>query len=305
MPVHRQWPMFDVSASIGRLSRSRPIANQPVVLEPEVAVEPRPSAPAPGRGAARPARRRRASSAKCARAMSAAYTYPCTSHSAIGWLGEPAVGEADGVVRVLPALVLRARGRWCAGTRRSRRRRGRRSPRSTPRRGRRRAAARRPPRVGAPPPQLAEQHHEQRRGVGAAVVDPAAAERERGRLAEAHLVQDAARLLLGERVRPRSPWKRASVCSMPSARSGSTISAIHDVIRESRPNSVMNHGAPAATTVRSGYSGSKMRSAARSSVDAVEQRGEAVVVGRDRGQVAPPLPRGARGVARSTGWPQR
>jgi 2-oxoglutarate dehydrogenase E1 component len=35
--------------------------------------------------------------------------------------------------------------------------------------------------------------------------------------------------------------------------------------RESRPNSAMNHGAPAATTIRSGWSGSSMRSAPRSS----------------------------------------
>src|SRR5437016_2457045 len=46
------------------------------------------------------------------------------------------------------------------------------------------------------------------------------------------------------------PWKRARVCSTPSARSGSTISANHEVISESRPKSVMNHGAPAATTAR-------------------------------------------------------
>ena len=49
----------------------------------------------------------------------------------------------------------------------------------------------------APPAQLAEQHHEQRGGVGGAVVDAAAAERQRRRVAEAHLVQDAAGLLLG------------------------------------------------------------------------------------------------------------
>ena len=28
-PVHRQWPMFETSVSIGRLSPSRPIANHP------------------------------------------------------------------------------------------------------------------------------------------------------------------------------------------------------------------------------------------------------------------------------------
>ena len=41
--------------------------------------------------------------------------------------------------------------------------------------------------------------------------------------------------------------------------------AISSVSSESRPNTVMNHGAPAATTIRSGKSGSKIRSAPRSS----------------------------------------
>ena len=74
------------------------------------------------------------------------------------------------------------------------------------------------------------------------------------------------------------PWNRASVCSVPSARSGSTSIVIHDVISESRPNSVMNHGAPAATTARSGNSGSKMRSAGEVLRRPLEQRAELVVV---------------------------
>ena len=49
----------------------------------------------------------------------------------------------------------------------------------------------------APPAKLAEEHDEQRRGVGGAVVDRAAAQRQRRRLTEAHLVQDPPRLLLG------------------------------------------------------------------------------------------------------------
>ncbi len=48
-----------------------------------------------------------------------------------------------------------------------------------------------------PPAELAEQDDEQRRGVGRAVVDRAAAERERGRFTEAHLVQDPPGLFLG------------------------------------------------------------------------------------------------------------
>src|SRR5947207_409489 len=42
---------------------------------------------------------------------------------------------------------------------------------------------------------------------------------------------------------------------------------MYEVSRLSRPKSAMNHGAPAATTVRSGCSGSNNRSAARSSVE--------------------------------------
>ena len=48
----------------------------------------------------------------------------------------------------------------------------------------------------APASQFAEEHDEQRGGVGRAVVDAPPAERERRRLAEAHLVQDPARLLV-------------------------------------------------------------------------------------------------------------
>ena len=101
------------------------------------------------------------------------------------------------------------------------------------------------------------------------------------------------------------PWKRASVCSVPSARSGSTIIAIHDVSSESRPNSVMNHGAPAATTARSGWSGSKIRSAARSSVERASRAPKTswsqAMIGSDRRQAA----RRSTGVARSTGTSQR
>ncbi len=49
----------------------------------------------------------------------------------------------------------------------------------------------------APAPKFAEHDDEQRRGVGGAVVDRAAAERQGRRLAEAHLVQDASRFFLG------------------------------------------------------------------------------------------------------------
>jgi hypothetical protein len=54
------------------------------------------------------------------------------------------------------------------------------------------------------------------------------------------------------------------VASTPWARSGSNDSVISAVISESRPNSVMNHGAPAAVRARSGCPWSTMRSDARS-----------------------------------------
>ena len=111
-------------------------------------------------------------------------------------IGQAAVGEADGVVGVLPALVAQAPvgGALVLDVAVAVAVAELLDPFDGP--------------VGvreqlvdglagqAPPAQLPEQHHEQRGGVGGAVVDGATAERERRRLAEAHLVQDAARLLL-------------------------------------------------------------------------------------------------------------
>ena len=51
-----------------------------------------------------------------------------------------------------------------------------------------------------PAAQLAQQHDEQRRRVGGAVIDVAGSERQRRADAGPHLVQDAAGLLLGQRV---------------------------------------------------------------------------------------------------------
>src|SRR4029078_11454441 len=56
----------------------------------------------------------------------------------------------------------------------------------------------------APARELADEDHEQRRRVDRPVVDAPAAERERGGLAEAHLVEDATRFLLGRVVELRS-----------------------------------------------------------------------------------------------------
>ena len=102
-------------------------------------------------------------------------------------------------------------------------------------------------------------------------------------------------LLLAAAVPPRLPWNRASVRSVPSARLGSSSSAIHAVSSESRPNTVMNHGAPAATATRSGCSGSKIRSAPRSSSvrwSRFDQPGMGAVHGRIG---EPPLPQPLRG----------
>ena len=114
--------------------------------------------------------------------------------------GQAAVGEADGVPGVLPALVDQAPVGGplvldvavavlvAVGG----------DPLQRPVGRREQGVDVAPP---APPPlQLAQHHDEQRGGVGAAVVDRPAAERDAGRLAEAHLVEDPARLLLGERV---------------------------------------------------------------------------------------------------------
>jgi hypothetical protein len=186
--------MFDASASIGRLSRRGRRRTSPVV-EPEVLVERRlevgrlgagtlaVSSPPRRRSGPGPGRRRRRSPA------------PRTARSAPR-ASSPSAKRMPSHESFHPGSP--GPGRSPAGTRRSRRRRGRRSsldPLEGPVGVR--AAAGRPPRAPAPPAQLAEQHDEQRRGVGGAVVDAPAAERQRRRLAEAHLVQDAARLLLG------------------------------------------------------------------------------------------------------------
>ncbi len=117
-------------------------------------------------------------------------------------LGDPARGERDAVERVLPALVDQALvgGALILD-----------EAVTVP------VAARgdpveRPVGVGEqlvhgvggepPPGQLAEQHDEQRRGVRGAVVRAPAAQRQRGVPAGPGLVQDPARLLLGQRVVP-------------------------------------------------------------------------------------------------------
>ena len=111
-------------------------------------------------------------------------------------------------------------------------------------------SSRRQLRLGqAPTGQLAEEHHEQRRGVDRAVVDGPALEGRGVGAFEAGLVHDPAGLLLRPGV-DVLPWSSASASRTPRARVGSTGRAISEVHSESRPNRVMNHGAPAATTGR-------------------------------------------------------
>src|SRR5712692_6358748 len=78
-----------------------------------------------------------------------------------------------------------------------------------------------------------------------------------------------------------SPWNRARVCSTPSARSGSTMSANHEVISESRPKSVMNHGAPAVVGIEDAQRTEVLGAAPD---DELERR----EVGFHRGDGAPP-----------------
>ena len=109
--------------------------------------------------------------------------------------------------------------------------------------------------------------HEQRRGVDAAVVDGSAGQRR----------APPARTAVSCRIRPgcssvaarstRCPGSRPASAACRARAAGPAAGAIQAVSSESRPNSAMNHGAPAATTGRSGCSGSKIRSEPRSSTE--------------------------------------
>ncbi len=101
------------------------------------------------------------------------------------------------------------------------------------------------------------------------------------------------------------PWNRARVSTTPSARSGSSSSAIQPVRSESRPYTVMDHGTPAATTARSGRSGSKMRSAPKSSPPRATVRANPSWSVSTTGRPRRHLCQRSAGVERSTGSPQR
>ena len=113
-----------------------------------------------------------------------------------------------------------------------------------------------------PPPRLRRQHDEQRRGVDRAVVALAGRERPSAAV-PAELVEDLAGLLLGRRV-VDGALQLGQGCSTPPASVPSKGRVIQAVRRESRPKSVMNQGAPAAITTRSGWARSTMRRPARS-----------------------------------------
>ena len=253
IPVHRQWPMLDASASTGRFVAVEADGEPAAVGQPELLVESVPCSRAArsahwlGDGRVAGARRRSAPAPGTRRRRSPA---PRTARSAPRAIR--AVGEVDAVPRVLPALVGQAPvGRALVldepvavavavvldpvqrpvGVRQQRVDLGARQP---------------------PAAQLAEQHHEQRRRVDRAVVDAAAAEGERRR---------ATPNRISCRIRPGSSsvarfttvaLAAASVCSVPSASVGSSGSAMYDESSESRPNSAMNQGAPAATAAQVG-----------------------------------------------------
>ena len=138
------------------------------------------------------------------------------------------------------------RGRWCS-TRRSRRRRGRRNPRS--RRAHDRRGEQCPQLLVQPPSaQLAEQHHEQRRHVDRPVVGRAHPPGWARRAVEARLVHDPPGLFLRPGV--DAPLEVGESLQHSQGQRGVDRQCHQEVMRASRPNNVMYHGAPAATPVR-------------------------------------------------------
>ncbi len=145
------------------------------------------------------------------------------------------------------------------------------------------AAAVQPPRPAAG---SHVQHQVQRRGVDRAVV---AAERDpsqRCELTGADLVRDLSRLLLAPRIRRSCPGSAPSWRSVPYGMSGPSSSDCIAVMAESRPNTAMNHGRPAAGMNRS--AGPVSSSEARSPHATAPGSGQpaASLVSRRRGAAA-------------------
>ena len=159
-------------------------------------------------------------------------------------LGRPAVGVADRIARVLPALVEQPELASGAGTRRSRRRRGRRSARSsrapparsaTAGRAARRRRSRRGSRRGGSARAASNRRCRSRRRAG---VSPARA---------ISPVRSSCRILPGSASCHGSSvvaCRRARTSSVATARVGMNATVSRAAIRLSRPNSVANHGMP-------------------------------------------------------------
>ena len=166
-------------------------------------------------------------------------------------LGEPAVGERDRVVRVLPRLVHERAGRRgavrdvavarllvaCEPPERRVDRRAGAPSRARPARPTARARARASRTMGW------------RRSIRSRCRRRPMRARRRGRERISWRIRPGCSSVAGTSSRP---WSRASAEAVPRASSGASGSAIHDVRIESRPNSVMYQGAPAATRTSSG-----------------------------------------------------
>lgn len=105
---------------------------------------------------------------------------------------------------------------------------------------------------GKAPAAYSSQDVDEKRGsVNASVVGVFAAQGESAGNTKPHLMQDLARLFLGRRIH-YAALALSQVWRVPNARDGSTGRSISEAHNESRPNRVMNQGAPAATTTLSG-----------------------------------------------------
>ena len=180
-----------------------------------------------------------------------------------GTAGQVAVGEADRVGRVLPALVGQAAGRLRRCTRGSRRRRRRLSQPGERRLQRAAAAARRPRR--AMPQRQASCSRQTHSGVASmrAVVERRERGPARGRGRRAAPRAGSCRAPPRRRV-VGAALRAASTRSVPRAKSVPSGSSIRAAQRESRPNSVKNHGEPAARKTSAGDSGVAIRRPCRS-----------------------------------------
>ena len=213
---------------------------------------------------------------------------PAPRESAIGRLGQAAVGVHDRVPRVLPALVARARLASASGTRRSRRRPGRRSGRSSPAR---RSTLGSSSSASARSPVQRKYCANSRTNSGVAstraVVRRVRDQRRRRRARRGGSRAGSCPAPRRARGRPRVPWWLARSSSVSRARPGFTVSSWWAAISASRPNRATYQGMPAA---RICPPSDRVYRARRSREPAVEQAVEQLVVGDDlRGLALPVL----------------